>query len=127
MGRPAAARVPRAEGDTAWPRAELRAAGRGARGAEGSRGPAVRGQEHLAWHIVGPPEIQMMSMVTFISKGKNKHNQGQKLGQVGARPGVLWLSAHIPLWQPRVHGFGSRVQTWHHLARRAVGGIPHIK
>ena len=37
------------------------------------------------------------------------------------------LSSHIPLGQPRVHGFRSRVQTWHHLAHHAVVGIPHIK
>ena len=29
--------------------------------------------------------------------------------------------------RPRVREFGSRVRTWHHLARHAVVGVPHIK
>ena len=37
-----------------------------------------------------------------------------------------WLSAHIPLRRLGVHWFGSRVQTWHHLARHAVVRVPHI-
>ena len=33
---------------------------------------------------------------------------------------VQQLSAYIPLRQPGVRRFGSRVQTWHHLASHAV-------
>ena len=46
---------------------------------------------------------------------------------VGAGPVVQWLSAHVLLQRPGVHQFGSRVQTWHHLARHAVIGVPYIK
>ena len=37
------------------------------------------------------------------------------------------LSAHVPLLQPRVRRFGSRVQTWQCLASHAVVGIPYRK
>ena len=45
----------------------------------------------------------------------------------GAGPMGQQLSAHIPLLQPGVHQFGSRVRTWHRLAHHAVVVIPHIK
>ena len=38
-----------------------------------------------------------------------------------------WLGAHVLLLWPGVHQFGSRVQTWHRLARHAVVGIPRRK
>ena len=37
------------------------------------------------------------------------------------------LSSHVPLQWPGVHGFGSQVRTWHHLACHAVVGVPHTK
>ena len=42
-------------------------------------------------------------------------------------PVAQWLCANVPLWQPRVHQFGSRVLTWHCLASHAVVGVPHLK
>ena len=47
----------------------------------------------------------------------------------GAGPVAQGLNAHVLLWWPEVCRFGSRVrvQTWHHLARHAVVGVPHIK
>ena len=37
------------------------------------------------------------------------------------------LSSHFLLQRPRVHQFGSRVRTWHHLESHAVVGVPQIK
>ena len=37
------------------------------------------------------------------------------------------LSSHTLLWQPRVHGFGSREQTCTPLIKPCGGGIPHTK
>ena len=45
---------------------------------------------------------------------------------LGPSPMAQWLSAHVPLWRPGVHRFGSRVRTWHCLTGHAVAGIPHI-
>ena len=45
----------------------------------------------------------------------------------GASPVAQRLSVHVPLRRPGVRGFGSRVWTWHRLARHAVVGIPYIK
>ena len=45
----------------------------------------------------------------------------------GAGLVAQWLSAHVQLQWPRVHCFGFRVWTWHHLASHAVVGVPHIK
>ena len=42
-------------------------------------------------------------------------------------PVAQQLSSHVLLWQPGVHQFRSRVQTWHRMASHAVAGIPHIK
>ena len=47
--------------------------------------------------------------------------------QVWAGPVAQQLSSHIPLRQPGVHQFGSRVQIRHRLARHAVVGVPRIK
>ena len=47
--------------------------------------------------------------------------------KTGAVPVVQQLSAHVPLQQPWVRWFGSRVRTWHRLVRHAVVGVPHIK
>ena len=52
---------------------------------------------------------------------------GLKFLDLGASLVALRLSLHIPLGRPGVRQFGSRVQTWHHLANHAVAGIPHIK
>ena len=45
----------------------------------------------------------------------------------GAGLVVQALSEHVSLQWPRVHQFGSRVGTGHHLPSHAVVGIPHIK
>ena len=37
------------------------------------------------------------------------------------------LSLHVPLRRPGVRQFGSRVRTWHCMARHVVAGIPLIK
>ena len=45
----------------------------------------------------------------------------------GAGPVAEWLSVHIPLQQPGVRWFRSRVRTRHRLSRHAVVGVPHVK
>ena len=48
----------------------------------------------------------------------------QELGRPGGA--AVKFTRSTSQW-PRVRGFGSRVWTWHHLARHAVVGVPHIK
>ena len=45
----------------------------------------------------------------------------------GRPSGAAVKYAHSTSQQPGVPQFGSRVWTWHHLARHAVVGVPHIK
>ena len=51
----------------------------------------------------------------------------QNTGLSGAGLVAQCLSSHVLLRLPGVRWFGSRVQTWHHLASHAVVGVPHIK
>ena len=59
---------------------------------------------------------------TKISPSRRYKNLYTGVGRVAQR-----LSAHILLWQPRVCGFGSQVQTWLGLTSHAVVGFQHIK
>ena len=40
---------------------------------------------------------------------------------------AYWRRGYVPLWQPGVCQFGSRVRTWHCSASHVVVGIPRIK
>ena len=64
-----------------------------------------------AWHrpMTGTVMVALESQTTAF----------RNLSQ-GAGPKVQWLSAHVPLWQPRVRPFGSWAWTWHCLASHAV-------
>ena len=53
---------------------------------------------------------------------RNLKTLAKGAGQVAQR-----LSEHVMLQWPGVRWFRSRVRTWHHLARDAVVGAPHIK
>ena len=58
--------------------------------------------------------------------GEKKKKKKKKRESIGAGL-AQQLSAHILLWWPRVHWFGSRVCTWHSLASHAVVGVLHTK
>ena len=64
-------------------------------------------------------KVIVAELAEILSVIKNTHT--------GAGPVEQELSEHVPLWQPGVRQFGSRVRTWHHLARHAVVGVPQIK
>ena len=51
---------------------------------------------------------------------------GSKRSRRG-RPGGAAVKCTLPLLRPGIRGFGSRVRTWHRLARHAVVGVPHRK
>ena len=65
--------------------------------------------------FTGSPQTQWLNLRHF----RKDHSRA---GLVVQR-----LSSHVPLRQPRVHRFRSRVRTWHHLASHAVVGVPRIK
>ena len=67
-----------------------------------------------------------MAFSKFAKLGNYHHNPVLEYFH-GAGPVTQRLSSHVPLPRPGVRQFGSRVQTWHHLASHAVAGIPHVK
>ena len=69
----------------------------------------------------------LQSILTFLNAKYNSIKRCMHSEISGVGPVAQQLSAHVPLWQPRVHQPGSRVQTWHCLAGHAVVGVPHIK
>ena len=69
-------------------------------------------------------ELKRMFLKTMSSQ---KRVTKEKINKCGASLVGQRLSSHIPLGQPGVRGFGSRVRTWHRLASHAVVGVPHIK
>ena len=57
----------------------------------------------------------------------NPKTSAIKRASLGAALVAQWLSVHIVLRRRRVRQFGSRMQTWLHLAGHVAVGIPRIK
>ena len=81
----------------------------------GNRREVLKGQELLA--VTSSWETGMQQILPQSPKGSNP----------GASPVPQQLSLHVLLQWPGVRQFRSWVRTWHHLARHAGAGIPHIK
>ena len=77
-------------------------------------------------HLVQGKVILIMANFFLKHLERECTNMYTRKIQMGASPVVQWLSAHIPLQQPGVHQFGSRVRTWHRLTNHAVVGVPCI-
>ena len=72
--------------------------------------------------IIQNPSAGILKRIKYLKAGLNKN------AHYGGWPsGAVVKCARSASWRPGVHQFRSQVRTWHHLARHAVVGIPHIK
>ena len=78
------------------------------------------------WSISCFTKAASKSKLKWLNKKTLKLIHNKKY-TAGASPVAQRLSAHVPLWRPRVRQFASWVKTWHRLASHAAVGIPQIK
>ena len=72
---------------------------------------------NMDWKLDVIKLLTLQGVIRFCGDQKN----------IGAGTVAQWLSPHVPLPWPGVHGLGSQLRIWHCLAHHAVVGVPHAK